>query len=326
MIVKKMPILQGFPDFKTVKFFTGKFFQKYNFTPAFYDIETTGLSRNSTYLYLIGAVGIEDETWNFYQWMAENANEEETEIDLLELFYYLKAKLVWLISFFVIGAVIAGLITYFLITPKYTATSKLYMVSASSDSIVNLSDLNLGTSLTDDYVELLKIRPIFEEIIKELDLDYTYDELLSMTSIASLNKTRLLGITVESTDPVEARDIANALANKAVSYVPEVMETATPNIAELAITPKFKSSPSLPKNTIIGALLGLVLAAGVCTVRFLMDDTFKSAEDVEKTFGVMPLTIIPEGNLEGIDDKAEQEIRKQKKKERKKRKKEAANE
>ena len=49
-----------------------------------------------------------------------NANEEETEIDLLELFYYLKAKLVWLISFFVIGAVIAGLITYFLLTPKYT--------------------------------------------------------------------------------------------------------------------------------------------------------------------------------------------------------------
>lgn len=61
MIVKKMPILQGFPDFETVKFFTGKFFQKYNFTPVFYDIETTGLSRNSTYLYLIGAVGIEDE-------------------------------------------------------------------------------------------------------------------------------------------------------------------------------------------------------------------------------------------------------------------------
>ena len=149
---------------------------------------------------------------------------------------------------------------------------------------------------------------------------------MKKSSKNSLNKTRLLGITVESTDPVEARDIANALANKAVSYVPEVMETATPNIAELAITPKFKSSPSLPKNTIIGALLGLVLAAGVCTVRFLMDDTFKSAEDVEKTFGVMPLTIIPEGNLEGIDDKAEQEIRKQKKKERKKRKKEAANE
>ena len=86
MIVKKMPILQGFPDFETVKFFTGKFFQKYNFTPVFYDIETTGLSRNSTYLYLIGAVGIEDETWNFYQWMAENASEEETILRIFSQF------------------------------------------------------------------------------------------------------------------------------------------------------------------------------------------------------------------------------------------------
>lgn len=253
--------------------------------------------------------------------LQQNQN-EETEIDLLELFYYLKAKIVWLIAAFAVGAVIAGLITYFLITPKYQATSKVYMVSASSDSIVNLTDLNLGTSLSDDYVELLKVRPIFEEIIEELHLDYTYDELLDMTTIGAINKTRLLAITIESTDPAEARDIANALANKAVSYVPEVMETATPNIAELAITPKHKSSPSLPKNTIIGALLALILVGGVLVVRFIMDDTFKSAEDVEKVFGVMPLTVIPEGNLEGIDDKDEEEIRKQKKKERKQKQKE----
>lgn len=79
-----MPILQGFPDFESVKFFTGKFFQKYNFSPVFYDIETTGLSRNSTFLYLIGAAAIEDETWYLYQWMAENAGEEET---ILRIFF-----------------------------------------------------------------------------------------------------------------------------------------------------------------------------------------------------------------------------------------------
>lgn len=86
MIVKKMPILQGFPDFETVKFFTGKFFRKYNFSPVFYDIETTGLSRKPTFLYLIGAVGIEDETWYFYQWMAENDKEEETILRIFSQF------------------------------------------------------------------------------------------------------------------------------------------------------------------------------------------------------------------------------------------------
>ena len=67
MIVKKMPILQGFPDFETVKFFTGKFFQKYNFTPVFYDIETTGLSRNSTYLELKMKLGIFINGWRKMQ-------------------------------------------------------------------------------------------------------------------------------------------------------------------------------------------------------------------------------------------------------------------
>ena len=86
MIVKKMPILQGFPDFESVKFFTGKFFQKYNFSPVFYDIETTGLSRNSTFLYLIGAAAIEDETWYLYQWMAENTGEEETILRIFSQF------------------------------------------------------------------------------------------------------------------------------------------------------------------------------------------------------------------------------------------------
>lgn len=79
MIVKKMPILQGFPDFETVKNLTKNHPFSEHFVPVFYDIETTGLSRNSTFLYLIGAVVYEDETWQMYQWMGENSD-EETEL------------------------------------------------------------------------------------------------------------------------------------------------------------------------------------------------------------------------------------------------------
>ena len=50
MIVKKMPILQGFPDFETVKKLTKKHAFSEHFVPVFYDIETTGLSRTSTFL------------------------------------------------------------------------------------------------------------------------------------------------------------------------------------------------------------------------------------------------------------------------------------
>lgn len=83
MIVKKMPILKGFPDFESVKNLTKNRIFSEHFVPIFYDIETTGLSRNSTFLYLIGAVAYEEKNWQMYQWMAENEKEEP---ELLKIF------------------------------------------------------------------------------------------------------------------------------------------------------------------------------------------------------------------------------------------------
>ena len=231
-------------------------------------------------------------------------NEEEIESNLIELLYFYRTKLVMMIIASAVGASAAGLFTHYLITPKYTATSKLYMVSASSDSIVNLTDLNLGTSLSSDYRELLKIRPIFEEIIEEEGLEDTYEDLLKMVTVSTLNDTRILVISVESTKPSQAMAIANALAEKAVTKLPELMETSEPNIAEQAILPQEKSSPSLTLNTLAGALAAVVFELGILTIRFVMDDTLNTAEEVEKSLGIMPLTVIPEGAVDSISDKS----------------------
>ncbi len=225
----------------------------------------------------------------------------EVEIDLLELLSYFRRFAVWVFAAFLAGALIAGLFTQFAITPKYTATSKMYMVSSSSQSVVDLTDLNIGQSISKDYVELLKTRPIIEGVIEEQKLNYTYNQLLNMLSLSVISDTRIIAIKVTSTDPKEAMNIANALAEKGVKELPKVMETPEPHIAEYAIVPVNKSAPSLSKNTVMGALIGLIIALAFLTIRFLMDDTFKSAEEVEKEFGVMPLTVIPEGKIEGLE-------------------------
>ena len=224
------------------------------------------------------------------------------EIDLLDLFGYYRQRILWIIIAFLAGAIIAGGITHFAITPKYTATSKMYMVSSSSQSVVDLTDLNIGQSISMDYVELLKTRPIIEDVIMEQSLPYTYEQLLGMINLTVVRETRILTIQVTSEDKKEAMTIANALAEKGVKELPKLMETPEPHIAEYAIVPVRKSSPSLSRNTMIGALLGLLLMLGLFTIEFLSDDTFKTAEDIEKTFGVMPLTVIPEGKIEGLED------------------------
>ena len=83
MIVKKMPILQGFPAFETVKKLSGSEEKNADFSPVFYDIETTGLGRNSSFLYMIGAIRYEENGWQMYQWLAPDFREEK---QLLETF------------------------------------------------------------------------------------------------------------------------------------------------------------------------------------------------------------------------------------------------
>ena len=256
----------------------------------------------------------------------QDQDSEEVEIDLLELFQYFRSQILILIIALLVGGVAAGAITHFLITPKYQATSKLYVVSASNNKIVDLNDLNIGTSLSEDYTELIKIRPILEDVIKDCNLDYEYEELLEMLTIAPVGETRILAITVESTSAKEAMTIANSVAATAVTYLPKLMETTAPNIAEKAVLPEGPCSPNLVKNIAIGAIGMLVLVMAVLTVLFLMDDTMRSAEEVEKAFGVMPLTVIPEGDIAEISDKRDEEIRseeiaKEKKKAHKERKK-----
>ena len=230
-------------------------------------------------------------------------DDDAVEIDLVELFYYLRHKLAWLILAVILGGIIAGAISYYLITPKYEATAKVYMVSASSDSLINLSDLNLGTSLSADYEEMLRIRPIYETVTEKLELDYTYEEFLKLIDISTVGNTRVLQITVETKDPEESQNIANLLADNAESYLPDLMETSEPNVAEYAILPEEPSSPNIIMNTMIGAIAALVLLCGSFTVKFVMDDTLKTAEDVEHAFGIMPLTVIPESDSKELKSK-----------------------
>ena len=224
----------------------------------------------------------------------------EVEIDLLDLLGFYLSKIYLFIIAVIVGAVVAGLYTHYCLPDQFTATSRMYMVSASSDSVVNLTDLNLGTSLSNDYVVLMKSRPVIEEVIDKLDLSYSYEKLSSMVNLSVVSGTRIIRISATSTDPEEAMNIANQMAKTTKVQLPKVMESPSPTIVEEAVLPTQKSAPSMKRNVLIGALLMIVLVAGVLTVIYLMDDTIKTSEDVEKMFGVMPLSVIPDVEIEGF--------------------------
>ena len=217
---------------------------------------------------------------------------EETEIDLVEVFHALVAK-IWLII--LLAALGFGMMvgyTMLFVKPTYSSSSTIYILTKTT-SITSLADFQIGTQLTQDYKVIITSRPVLEEVIQNLGLNTTYDALKKQISINNPDNTRFLEITVTDTDAYLAKKIVDELTNVSVKNTAKVMETDPPNIMDYGQLPEKPIAPSMKKNGIIGGLLGFVLACAIIILQYMMNDSIKTGEDVEKYLGLNVLGMIP---------------------------------
>lgn len=223
--------------------------------------------------------------------MYEFENDDEIEIDLRELFLALKKKIAWILLTAFIFAGAAGLITKFAMTPIYSSTAQLYVVSKGGLS--QLTDLTMGTQLTQDYMVIVKTRPVLDKVIEDLHLDMDYKELGDKITVENPSDTRIMQITVTDKDSEVAREITQDLAEVTSKTVAKKMDVKSPTIIEKAYKAEQPDSPSLKKNIVIGALLGFILMATAIVIQYLMNDTILKEEDIEKYLGINTLAQLP---------------------------------
>lgn len=224
--------------------------------------------------------------------LSQPVESDEETIDLLELLYALLGKWREIAAATVACALIAAIGVLFFVTPKYQASSTIYVISRK-DSAINISDLQIGTALTDDYIQVFHMWEVQEKVISNLDLPYTYNQLDGMLSVTNASNTRMLEITVTSESAQEAADIANEYATVVRDYIAKKMATDKPSIMSTALVPTVPVSPNKTKSILLGALLGFVVSAGVIVVITLLDDTYKTTEDIKKYTGLVTMAVIP---------------------------------
>lgn len=216
----------------------------------------------------------------------------ETEIDPLELMRQLLSHigLILLVAFLCMA--IAGVYTFYYVTPIYESTSKLYVLN-SGDSAINLSDLQVGAYLASDYIEVFHTWEVHQMVIQNLGLPYTIEYMQGMLSVTNPSNTRILYITFKSPDPREAMEIANEYAHVAIQFISKTMATEEPNIMSEALEPVYPSAPNKTANLLLGFLLGLALSAGAVALRFVIDDKVKTADDIRKYSNLSVLAVVP---------------------------------
>ncbi len=185
-----------------------------------------------------------------------------------------------------------------LITPLYQASIKMYVnnsVDSSSSTSITSSDLTAAQNLVDTYAVVLTSYPTLSGVIEQTAVPYTYEELSSMISTASIDDTEVFQVTVTSADPVEAAEIANAIAEIVPDQIMEVISGSSVKVIEYARVPTSKSSPSISRYTLIGAMLGFILSCGGVMLYSLVQNGLSTEEKIRRDFKDKAiLSVIPQ--------------------------------
>lgn len=219
------------------------------------------------------------------------------EIDLKELFEFIKNKL-GLLIIITVGICLLGCV-YGLFLQKPMYKSYTTIILSGSDSQITQSELSLSKSLVDTYAEIVKSRRVLEQVIEELNLDTTYEKLSNKISVTSVNNTEIIKIIVTDTDPTEAKNIANVTANYFTKEVVDLYKVNNVNVLDEANTTNIPYNINVAKQIIIYLFIGFIIGAGVLFVIFYFDRTIKSAEQVEQKIKLPILGSVEEFNKGG---------------------------
>jgi len=178
---------------------------------------------------------------------------------------------------------------------------RLWRSEASYLVVPNRYDNGLLIVLRDrmNSFRSVALAPIqLEKISAELELDRSADWMLRHIAIQPKPEEQLMVIQVDYPDAAMAPRIADAIGNNMAALIAQQNTTieGTDRInvrVNQPARPALLYRPQTRVNVLAGAVLGLILGIILAFILEALDDTLKSAADVERYAGLTTLGAIP---------------------------------
>ena len=221
-------------------------------------------------------------------------NEEYDTIDLLEVLNAVRQHIAVLILCTLATAIAGFAITHFLITPQYES-SALMIVNTRQDttSTVTIDQINSATKLVSTYSIIIKSDTVLQQVIDDLGLSLSYSDLKGRVTVSAVDDTQVMKTTVRSNNPECARQVCDGITAVSPDVILEAVEAGSVKVISQASYSDVPVSPNIKKNTMLGAMVGLVLCLGVILLQVILDNKINTEEDVAKYLDMTVVGVIP---------------------------------
>src|SRR5699024_1359091 len=233
---------------------------------------------------------------------------EET-ISLQEIFEVIKKRFVMIVSITVGAALIAAVLSFFILTPIYESSSQFIVNQSEQDTEnmdVDKSQIETNVELINTYNVVLKSKAILSEVIDELNLDMTPGQLSDKIDVSSEEDSQVVNVAVKDADPQQATTIANTTVEVFQSDIVDIMNVDNVSVlseAEMDANP----TPVEPRPTLniaIALVLGAMIGVGLAFLLEYFDTTIRTEQDIENKLGITVIGTV--SSMSGEDIQAGQ--------------------
>lgn len=214
------------------------------------------------------------------------------EINLSEVYSYFKSKILWIILAIIVIVILGNIYTIITRTPMYQSNTTIVLVGESKKEY-NQSDSLLNQNLIGTYSQIIKSRKVLSQVIENLDLKITTEELSNSITTSSVEETEIIQITVENAKAKDAQRITDEVAKVFAKEIKDIYNLENVTIIDKAELAKSPYNVNYVKDNIIYLVIGIVLSFGVVFVMYYFDTSIKSSEVVEEKLGLTVIGIVP---------------------------------
>ena len=219
---------------------------------------------------------------------------EMEEIDLLELFRAVLKYIKLIIALCVVFGLGGFLVTKFLITPTYTASTSIYLTPQISESgSLDYNSQMANSKLVTNAVNLLTQNNIMSEVAKDVGMENA-ESVKKCITVTNEANTEIITITATTTDPKLSKNIANGTVSTFTKTMQKNLNVRNIEVVDKAKLSYVPSGPNIKKNTLLATMVGFVLGCGYAVLRFLFDNRLRTKEEAEKYLGIPVFCEIPE--------------------------------
>ncbi|AJG97783.1 capsular biosynthesis protein [Clostridium beijerinckii] len=226
----------------------------------------------------------------------ENIRIEES-IRIEEIINILLKRWKMILSITLLATLTAGIVSFFVIAPKYEASTKVFIGKEKTDSKdqnYNNSDIQMYQQLLKTYAEVIKTNALVEKAINAEGFDLTSKDVLGDLTVTPAANTQILEIKYISKDRNLSKEVLDSITNQFIKTSTELIPNGNVKIVEPAELPENPASPNKKLNIAIAFLLGLMVSVGLAFLLEFLDNTFKSKDQLEQILGIPVIGAIPE--------------------------------